>query len=127
SHASTVPSRHAEPSAAVALELSSRRRGLIAMVEEPVDGRTRPGNVRPERTESPELAGEGRGGKVVRRKGGEVARPADARQRLRKPGATLRVVTLASPLVEGCVDRRRGALVGVPRKDEDDPVVLWQV
>src|SRR5204863_494628 len=78
SHGSTVPSGHAEPCSAVALELSHRCRCLFAMVEEPVDRRTGPGDVGPEGTESPQLAGERRRGEVVEGKAGEGAGPAGA-------------------------------------------------
>src|SRR5207237_3622491 len=89
--------------------------------------RARAGDVGAEGAERAELVRERRGGEIVRRQGGEVARAADGFERVdKRRAATLEVVRRPS-LVELRVDVRRRALHHVARKDEQDPVVLRQV
>src|SRR5690349_297492 len=58
STASTVPSRHGQPQPSGARERRARGLGVAAVVEEPVDGRTGPGDVGAERAEREQVVGE---------------------------------------------------------------------
>ena len=65
--ASTVPSRNADPCAALAAQFALGGGGVAAVVEEPVDGRAGARHVRSERAHAQELFGDRRGGEVVPR------------------------------------------------------------
>src|SRR3954453_8640435 len=80
--ASTVPSWHGEPNAAVAPQLALGRGCRVAMQEEAVHGGPGAADIRAEGAEVPQLGGERRGGQVVRRQVREIAGSPRARESL---------------------------------------------
>ena len=107
---SPVPDGHGQPGAARGAERAAGGVGVAAVVEEPVDGRAGAADVGSERAEPEQLRGERRGGEVVRRQRGEVARAADGGERALERGPALLPAVGPSALVEAAVDRGGGGL-----------------
>src|SRR6266545_3418981 len=122
-----VPSRNRQPRAAAGTEPAAGRDRRRPVVEEPVDGRAGAADIRPEGAQLAQLVRQRRAREVVRRERGEVARAADASERLeqRRP-PVLEPLGAVAP-VELLVDRGGGWLLRAVRQDEEDEEVLRQV
>src|SRR5439155_19264400 len=110
---STVPRRGGDPGTAAGADRPPGGAGLRAVVEEPVHGRARTGDVRAKRAQLAQLGRERRRRQIVRGQLGQVARAPDGGQPVEERAPPRLVAGPAVALVETGIDGR-GRLLLLP-------------
>src|SRR3954452_3715331 len=122
--ASTVPRWCGDPGSPTGPHSLLRSPRFGAVEEESVDRRSGARDVGAEGAQAPQFGGERRGGEVVRRERGEIARAANRGERGTQGVASVGEAPLSATCVEGAVDVRRGRLGRAARMNQEHPVVL---